>query len=634
MVRTNTRAWLAWVVVCGLAASAAAAQDAANPAAQAAEQIRGAAAQAVQVVPHVLEALTPTLSGATLAWVAAVLILTLTFQGRRVFSWHNLDGLLLAAVCVLLMLRSEQSVASGLPFGQTVQWWVLLALSLVAAYWVLRGLGVFFSRTVTGIHANVSEGAMVVLLLAGLLLSFDSILKQPLSQSSIDGLIGGVCVADTGKLPYGDVPGHDARSPLLYLANAAAVKATQPSFEDRGVPTVVTWEGRTRWLEAEGLSTIDPTPARLVNAGFFLLTVLGAGMIAWRLHSIALAQTVSAILCIFPGALECLNDGGLLLTTAALTWTVALALIPGGSLLSAALCVLAGVANPAAWLLLPLLLAHFARRGVAAFGALLGLAGGAALLVIGVGSLVEPAIPQADRALAAAGIAPTYAARFAESESAIVLEPAPAGEPPKGDFKSFAWRWLIEQDARRLGAITPVEAPSGVDGASVHYRDVTASGPVYARLLSDYRKSFSPDALGDRLLAGSRTLLESTWLAGASGGAAGAWSIWSQGGDEGFWTLVRRIAKVVVTLLALLLAFLLFGGGRKGAHQFAGGAAAVLIAVQLVSLHGALDGWVLLMPAVLAILAAKGEPAEAARPRGIAPPTIPVAPAPRITTGG
>src|SRR5262249_1510407 len=52
-------------------------------------------------------ALIPSFSGTTITWIAVVLILALLLQTRPLFSWLNLDGLMLALAAVALAFRSE-----------------------------------------------------------------------------------------------------------------------------------------------------------------------------------------------------------------------------------------------------------------------------------------------------------------------------------------------------------------------------------------------------------------------------------------------------------------------------------------------------------------------------------------------
>ncbi|MFQ5807757.1 MAG: hypothetical protein ACE5I3_15025, partial [Phycisphaerae bacterium] len=257
----------------------------------------------------------PELSGSTLAWIAAVVILLLTLQTKPLLSWHNLDGLVLALTALLLSLRNNGGVIQGDPTGQTVQWWTYLLLTLVGLYWVARGLKLLLAKTVPALGPNVSEGAMIVLIIAGLCIAASHVAKAPLSAGSRDGLIGGICVAETGQLPYGDAFGHDARSPLLYLLHAGVVKLVEPTYEPSLDPVAMRWADRKAWLNDAAWETVDLTAVRLVNALLFVLLVGALAGIGHRHHSIALGQMLVVILCIFPGALECLARPEIMLPT-------------------------------------------------------------------------------------------------------------------------------------------------------------------------------------------------------------------------------------------------------------------------------------------------------------------------------
>lgn len=583
--------------------------------------------EALTPASNFLELLLPRLDGGALTWVAVMLILTLTFQIRPLFSWHNLDGLSLAAIAILLPLRADLSIGA-LPGGYTVQWWTYLALSMIAGYWLLRGLGLFFAQRVPMFGPNVSEGAMCVLLVAGLLIAFQTILTAPTSASARDGLVGGLALVETGALPYGDAPGVDRHSPLLYAVYAGAAQVAPPFGADGAL---LSWADRRQLSTRELGAGEVPAAIRLVNASLFLLMFLGILVIGLKHHSLAMAQTIAAIFCVFPAAAECLNRPDLMMPAMLVTWSLALVGMPGlGGLLSVATLVLAGAAAPWAWLGLPLLLAHFFRRGIHALGALIGLGGGFAALAYGLALHTQPALPRDDGALRAAGVAPKFVATLGTDESKYVLsEVEPT--PPAGNLLGFAWKWLLEQDDWRLGQKLNVAAPTGVDGAQVRFREVAAEGAARDGLQRAYRRQFSGHDVRGRFLPAVRTLLEATAARGdaeQSAGLPGAWELWAGAdGDAGVWSNIRRAGKVTVGLLSLVLAFLLFGGGRKPAHQLVGGMLALLAASQLVSESGAVQHLVWMTPLMLAALAVQN-------PAGLALPVASVAgagPAPRIT---
>src|SRR5262249_17255848 len=143
------------------------------------------------------------------------------------------------------------------PTGRPVQFWAYILLTVIALYWIVRGFRLLLSKTVRPMTANVSPGAMSVLALAGLAIALHTIVAAPLSPGSRDGIVGGVCLAETGKLPYGDAPGYDARSPLLYALHAPAVKVLPPSIDihrlsaDEPQPSAarkLSWANRESWL--------------------------------------------------------------------------------------------------------------------------------------------------------------------------------------------------------------------------------------------------------------------------------------------------------------------------------------------------------------------------------------------------
>jgi len=571
--------------------------------------------------------LLPELNGPTLTWIAVVVILVLTLQIKPLFSWHNLDGVMLALVVLLLRLRSNIGVIEGDPTGQTGQWWAYLLLSLIGFYWLGRGLKLLLAKTVPARGPNVSEGAMIVLIVAGLFVASSCILKAPLSAGSRDGLTGGICVAQTGKLPYGDAIGHDARSPLLYLLHAGVAKLVEPTYAPSLELDDAAWE------------TVDLTAVRLVNALLFILLLAAIAGIGHRHHSVALGQTLVAILCIFPGALECLARPEIMLPTTLLAWSIVFVTVPGvGGLLSVFLLVLAGVAWPWAWLALPVMLAYLFRRGWQALGATVGLLGGVAAILIGMTTLVAPTLPRLDGALAGAGITPNYTARLSDDRTPVVdyYQPSKIIEPT---FRSWVWKLLLRREDLRLDASSARPAlPNGVDASSVKFADIVASGTARDTLQRDYRAALAQEPQVAQGWAAFRTLLEATWKPSVSpaGPMTGAWDLWAAGqpGSAGRWTVIRRSGKIVVGLLALLVAFLVIRGKRKQPHQLLGALLMVSAATLLISWMGAATNWVWLMPTALAASAAKvrkAAPAKPTTPPAAELPPLELGPAPRIT---
>ena len=581
--------------------------------------------------------LVPHFDPTTLAWVAVVVILMLTLQTRPFFSLRNVDGLMLVLIALLLPLRDNESFIRGDQSGATVQWWVYLVLTLIALYWVLRGLRLALARVVPVWQTNVSEGGLVVVLAAGLILVGNYVAKAPVTDGSRDGLTGGICVADTGKLPYGEGANFDARSPLLYLLYGGAVQVVEPTYN---VSESLDWDQRTDWDKEEVFNspTFDDTVIRLVNALLTLLLLAALAAIGYRNHSVAAGQCLVAIACVFPGSIECLGHPEIMLPTVLLAWSVALARVPGiGGLLSLLLAVMAGVAWPWAWLVLPVLLAYFLRNGVPGLGAVVGLLGGAAAIVAGLLTLVAPSLPRQDGALKGAGYTPTYAARNS-SDGALVIEYNPEHETVEPTFKSWFWKWMLSRDELTLSDVTPQPAlPNGVDAGAVMLRDINANGPARLSLQRAYRASLRDLSPVDRALVAARTVIESTWKPATPPAVAriGAWDLWNATvapERAAHWDLIRRVCKVLAGVLALLLAVVMMRGERPRIHHLVGALLVISAAVLLVSPAGAVANWVWLLPTVLAALAAQSLPLTAKKTPAIGQlPPLDYGPAPRIT---
>ena len=585
----------------------------------------------------VWSALLPELSGPTLSWIAVVVILVLTLQTRPLLCWHNLDGLALALASLLLPLRGEGGVLPRDSAGHAVQWWAYLLLTLVGLYWLARGLKLLLARSAPALAPNVAPGGLAVLVVAGLCIAGSHIRSAPLSAASRDGLAGGICLAQTGKLPYGDAVGHDARSPLLYLLHAGAVTMLPPTDAQGGE---LRWGERSRWLADAPWAGVDAAAARLVNASLFGLFVLALAGIGHRFHSVALGQTLVAIVCVFPGALECFARPDIMLPTTLLAWSLALVMVPGvGGLLSVFLLFLAGLAWPWAWLALPALLAFLFRRGWQALGATLGLLGAVALTLAGLGTLVAPALPRAGGALREAGLAPAYTARLAADGTVIVEQHQPEQVPKPIFIKSRLWRALLEREDLRLTAAQVTFAlPNGIDAGAVRFRDIAADDAAREQLQHSYRAALSREAQPTRIWTALRTLLESTWkpeLAPAPS-RTGTWDLWaaSYSASAATWTWIRRGTKIVVLLLAFCVALVLLRRPVAGVHQLVGGLLALSAATLLASMGGAATNWVWLMPTALGVWAVKSATGQVPQPvpslvQGL--PELDLGPAPRIT---
>ncbi len=577
-------------------------------------------------------ALLPDLRGPTLTWIAVVVILVLILQTKPLLSWHNLDGLVLVLTVLLLPLRNNLTIVARDPLGQTIQWWTYMLLCLVGLYWLERGVRLLFAKTPPTLRPNISVRAMTVLIVAGLLVAGGRIATAPLSHGSRDGLIGGIYTAETGKLPYGDAIGHDARSPLLYLLHAGAVQLVKPT-DAAGIE--LRWADRAAWLDQATLETANPKAVRLVNAVLLLLLLGALAGIGHRTHSVAAGQTLVAILCIFPGALECLPRPEIMLPTVLLAWSFAFAFLPRvGGLLSVLTIVLAGLAWPWAWLMLPALLAYFFRHQWQAFGATVGLLGGLAAIVVGTTTLVAPALPRADGALREAGITPSYAARLSDDGTPVIDHHQPDGAI-RQTFKTRLWQPLLARDELRLdSAATQLALPNGVDAGTIRYRDVTATGPAREVLQTEYRAALAREPELTQTWVALRTLLEATWKPEVTLGTptVGVWELWGLNQPHHNWTLIRRVTKILVGLLALGVAFALIRGRPGQLHQLTGGLLAISAATLLVSLTGAATNWIWLMPAVLAALVARGDSAAPApETHHSERPPLDLGPAPRIT---
>jgi hypothetical protein len=574
----------------------------------------------------------PALSGMAVAWIAVVAILLLTLQLKPLMSWHNLDGLILALTALLVAFRASIDAAQGDSAAQHAQWWTYLLFCLVGLYWLARGAQLLFAKAVPALRPNVSGGAMFILILAGLFVAGGQIINAPLSDGSRDGLIGGVCTAETGKLPYGDALGHDARSPLLYLIHAGAVKLTPPS-DAAGI--CMRWANRSIWLDQPRLETADLKVVRLINALLFVLLLAALAGIGHRLHSVSAAQTLLVIACVFPGVLECSARPEIMLPAVLVAWSVAFALLPRvGGLLSVLTMVLAGLAWPWAWLALPALLAYFFRHGWQALGATGGLLIGLAALLVGATILVAPALPRSDGALHEAGITPAYAARLSNDGTPVIEHYRP-DETATASFKRWIWNPLLNQDELRLSsASTQPALPNGVDANAVMYRDVVATGPARDALQLQYREALSQQPETVRASAALRTLLEATWKPEVApvSPVVGVWELWATNQPVRNWTLARRAAKIAVGLLALLAAFVLIRGRPARLHELIGALLAICSATLLISMTGPATNWVWLMPTALAALATRtGSAAPAPETPMRRHPPIDLGPAPRIT---
>ena len=607
----------------------------------------------------------PDLGWPTLAWFAAVVILALTVRVRPACCLGNVDGWVLAGTCLLLALR--ESICTGIAGEHSLQWWAYIGLTAVAGYWILRGVGLVVAKkagrlnetggmaAALGGHAFVSSGTLMVLLAAGLAISVHQIANAPISAGSRDGIVGGLFAASSGKLPYGDVEEGAGRSPLLYLLHAGAVRVRPPTIPlgDEAIGHEMTWESREQWMAEPWCESADLAAARLVNALLFVALLAGVYRLGWRLHSPATGMIMVAILCVFPGATECLSRPDVMLPAALLTWTVALSLSPKlGGLLGTLCVILAGIAWPWAWLALPVLLAYFWRRPWQGFGSVVGLIVGVAVVGAGLLELVQPALPQAAGALARAGLQPTYDARLAPGHRVVIDRLSDQEEESESSACSRRlWHKLVTIDPTTLADSTGVatgfapDLPNGVAPEAVMWRQIAPTKDVLPVLQPAYRTAVATLPPASRLLITLRTVLEATWLADApcDAPATDAWTLWGGSPIKPWWVSVRRIVKFVVALLVVWGMFAIFFGGRTKPRHLIGALLAVTSASLIASASGAVTNLVWLLPMILALWAIREEPeppaeaepvavpAPAAAPRpAFVPPPMP-GPEPRIT---
>ncbi len=584
----------------------------------------------------------PDVTPGTLAWFAAIVILALTFRPRPLLSLHNLDAFVLALLALLLPLRD----ASGGPVagGLTWQEWSYAGLTALVGYWLVRALVLLRDRRAVRSEVNVAPGAMIVLLAAGLALAVHEIATAPLSPASQDGVYGGLCVAETGRLPYGDSAGRDGRSPLLYLIHAPVVRALPPAMSapDAEPLRPLRWSQRATWSDPGWAEWSDPAAARLVNGALFVGVVLGLYLLGRRLGAPALGPTMIAIFCVFPGVLESLARPDVLLTALLLTWSVALALVPlVGPVLSTAVLTAAGVAWPWAWLGLPVLLAWYLRRRWALLGAILGLAGAAAAGFGGLLTLVPVTMPRADAALRLAGAETRYAARVAEGATVVLDERLRTEEPSApAALTAPLWRALLRVESVRLrdaaAQRVQLDWPNDAESGAVLMREVVPTAEAALLLDPVYRSAVSELPATRRALVALRTVLEAVWVPvrPQTPEFRPAWELWGGeplGGRVLFWHRVAKIGAAVVAggvMVVLLLA------RTVGPRHLVAGLLAVTAAALLASRGGAPSNLAVLLPFVLLVWAvheapAAGGPGDTAR---IAARLAGREPPPRIST--
>lgn len=547
--------------------------------------------------------LRPALNAATLTWFAVVLILVLVLQTRPLLSFHNLDGLILAATGVLLALRGDASILRGDPTGFSLQQWAYLLLSIAAVYWFARGLYVMRARNVPPAEPNVSEGSMLVLIAACLAVAFTHLATAPVSAGSRDGIVGGLYLLETGRMPYGQTPGFDSRSPLLYALHAGVLKFMPLFFTDASGRVIdARWTNHDQWLHGDWVAASDTAAAtaRLVNALLLILTLGALKVIGTRLHSVAIGLTLLAIFCVFPGSYECFARPEIMLATALLAWTIAAALLPGlGGLLALLLATLAGVAWGWTWLVVPVLLAYFLRRGWNGVGATVGLLAGAAACLAITLYHVAPALPRSDGALRAAGIQTTHVAGLSPAGQ-VTLSPGASEVSAPQSWLSGVWFFMLGKENLSAAA---------TDGERVLFRKVSASGPARDELQRVYGGEVEASPELTRVFVHLRTMLEAIWLPAGpdEAGVEPAWQVWTGGGaSRTLWVNIRRGVKALCVVVVMLVCAALLTTVDPRPHQLIGALALVLAPALIASELGAVTNWVWLMPVVLSFLAAHG----------------------------
>ncbi len=583
----------------------------------------------------------PSFDAATLAWFAAIAILALSIRPRQFSSIRTLDAVVLAGAGLLMLLRSDTTMNLG---GKSAQWWAYLGLTGTVAYWLIRGFVLVSRSRAVPLAGNLPAGPTLVLFLAGLALCLHQIATAPLSESSRDGIVGGLYFADAGVLPYADDAKSARYSPLVSLIHAGAVRLAPPALPDSASGDMIrmTWSNRATWVDEAWADDGDVTAARLANGVLFLLLLTGVIVVGQRLYSAECGLEIAALLCVFPGTLECVTDPAVLAPAALVAIASALTLLPGvGGLLGTFAFVFAGLAWPWAWLCVPIVIAYSMRHGLQALGSLVGLAAGVLLLGIGVSGLVEPALPRPLGALRMAGEPAPYAARLDDNDRLVIARREAAAEASEDRaLTSFFWRTLLKADSAALKAsgsdelALPASMPSDVAGAPILFRELSVRNDALPRVQPTYRAAVAELPPMAKWLVHFRTAIEAVWTPAIAREEAHPtpWSLWSAGEEDAAarWVTIRRVAKVVAVLLGLAAALAVYLCPRPRTRQVAGALMATLAAVIMAASHGAASNLLLLAPVVLMAWAAYDRDAATQYHATHAEP--PVEPEPRITT--
>ncbi|MBK8915690.1 MAG: hypothetical protein IPM64_14035 [Phycisphaerales bacterium] len=565
------------------------------------------------------------------AWFSIVIILTLTLTSRPIGTRRSLDGFMLAAAAILLALRTEEAHLFG---GLSLRGAVYLLLALIGVYWLLRGWQTLSSSAIPRPEANVTEAPLLVLAVAAIALAGGTIATEPLSRGSQDGMVGGVYLAETGRLPHGVTVGYDGRAPLLYVLHAGAIRATQ-SLMDLGdssgaprsisLPTVdvpdgmaaLTWDQRARWTSVDWWEHGTLQAARLTNAVLFVLALLAVNVIGRRLHSPAMGLSLVAIFSVFAGTLDSLTRPEVMLPTALLAWATACALVSGlGGFLATFLVILAGTCTPWAWLALPALIAYCLRRGGQGVGSLLGVAASIGAITGGVLSMVEPSIPRAGGALAAAGVTPQHVAD-GDAERVIIERAAPQATDP--DFKAPLWRFLLADESLRVTPQTIRPVPTlgeGVAAEAVSFGAIDVRDAAADALAEAYRATAGSGTPRSRL----RTLLEAVWLPARPDPAVAEspWLFWTEG-RAGLAVSLRRALKIIAVVAALAIAWVIYSRRLSQPQHWLGALMFITAMAQVASVSAASSGLAWLGAAAVCLFAVHSGPPAGAGPSAAAP---------------
>ncbi len=633
------------------ASPAAAAEAAAERGAAVLEGVTQAI-DTVQVPPT----LQPDFTVATATWLAVAVIFLALFRLRPLASGRNLDALVLAAIAVLLPLRPTGLDASWAEGG-----WVVLALTLAAGYWLVRG-AYLLTRTTTPIYvSNLTGSASLVLVIVGVLLVSRALTTHPLPDAAEAGVVGAYELTaqdGLGALPYGRLAAFDQHPPLVYLAHVpslALVAAFPPSAvegdgsDSRFDLAIYQAFGESArdslsLAEQQHRDAIIARAAVVTNALLAVLFFLGLFTAGARLHSVQVGATLTAVAAVFPGVQACLAQPEIMVPAVLIAWAAALLTCGAlGALFSLFVLLVAGLAWSWAWLGVPILLAYCWRRRWAGLTATLGAALGLAATAVLIFVLVVPSVPQVDGALAAAGVMPRYQATLT-NEGQLKVEPLDALIEPPASFPPRRWFWqhLLSYDDVTLADFGgQLIMPNGMSPSDIRYADITARGRARQTLSVKYAAAMAEENLLTRFAVRKRTLLESTWLAAPAEpeGVAGAWNYWAtQPAPLGLsWDWIRRGVKIAVVLAAFLAAFVLYRRQAVAAPQLAGGLLLFGGLALLASWAGAVTGWVWLLPGIVVTLAAFRTPTRAAAapqhppPQHSSYPPAATGPAPRIS---